>query len=308
MAIDPETRLPPPGPGSRAGRARGDAAMTRQEYRQYLKSDHWQSLRQWALDRYGKCLICGETSGLDVHHNTYDRLGVELPNDVVVLCRVHHMMVREIDAAPTDEQASDVSLLNEHHFRYLRYRSLDDATIAAAGFRSASADEVADLFGCPWGSGLLLPYPGCIWEDGSPYYRLRPDRREGPLRGNRDVWITKGNEHPRLYIPFNLPPEYLASSGMLWITDGEIRALFGNQHGFPFVGLPGAWAWQRRENGAHVLLPEIAALPLEGRDIQIHLSDTATEEAKALSNALKTLGAYCHGDGWSDVAVQMVDR
>ena len=45
-------------------------------YDLYLKSEHWQSKRAQALLRAGsKCQLCGSTDELNVHHNSYDRLG-----------------------------------------------------------------------------------------------------------------------------------------------------------------------------------------------------------------------------------------
>lgn len=67
-------------------------------YYEYLQSDHWQETRQQALDRAGNaCQLCKSTDRLDVHHNTYERLGRELPQDLIVLChdchgRFHHKM------------------------------------------------------------------------------------------------------------------------------------------------------------------------------------------------------------------------
>lgn len=62
-------------------------------YRSYLFSEHWQQFRQVALEYYGKkCADCGTTEGIfNVHHLTYENIGEELLEDVVVLCRdCHH--------------------------------------------------------------------------------------------------------------------------------------------------------------------------------------------------------------------------
>jgi 5-methylcytosine-specific restriction endonuclease McrA len=56
-------------------------------YAEYLRTPHWRSLRAWAIERAGgKCQLCGSRKDLEVHHNCYDRLGAELPSDLVVLC------------------------------------------------------------------------------------------------------------------------------------------------------------------------------------------------------------------------------
>jgi hypothetical protein len=60
-------------------------------YSEYLKTEHWLKVRQEALDRSrSKCQLCASTNRLEVHHNTYDSKGKELPEDVIVLCRKCH--------------------------------------------------------------------------------------------------------------------------------------------------------------------------------------------------------------------------
>lgn len=51
----------------------------------------WKARREEALDRRGRrCELCRATSRLQVHHNTYERVGAELPDDLVVLCNACH--------------------------------------------------------------------------------------------------------------------------------------------------------------------------------------------------------------------------
>lgn len=59
-------------------------------YYEYLNSEHWKKLRQEKLETYPKCLKCGKTTGLQVHHMTYDRLGDEKLDDLKVLCGFCH--------------------------------------------------------------------------------------------------------------------------------------------------------------------------------------------------------------------------
>ena len=49
-------------------------------YDSYLSSDEWQARRKLKLQVSGfKCQLCSRRSGLlDVHHNTYERVGAEL--------------------------------------------------------------------------------------------------------------------------------------------------------------------------------------------------------------------------------------
>lgn len=65
-------------------------------YRDYLRTTEWRRTRAAALHRAAQAcsLDVTHTAGLEVHHRTYERLGEELPGDVVVLCRechrIHH--------------------------------------------------------------------------------------------------------------------------------------------------------------------------------------------------------------------------
>lgn len=60
-------------------------------YAQYLKTDHWQSVRKNALRhaRY-RCQLCNKQAPLYVHHRTYERRGEELLSDVIALCQLCH--------------------------------------------------------------------------------------------------------------------------------------------------------------------------------------------------------------------------
>jgi hypothetical protein len=62
------------------------------KYRDYLSSSDWQSKRRLALERAGnRCQLCASRSKqLEVHHNSYKRLGHEEPEDLIVLCRACH--------------------------------------------------------------------------------------------------------------------------------------------------------------------------------------------------------------------------
>lgn len=59
-------------------------------YAEYLTTQHWRHMRALAIDRYGvACALCN-SSGSEVHHRTYERLGQERLDDLIVLCRSCH--------------------------------------------------------------------------------------------------------------------------------------------------------------------------------------------------------------------------
>jgi 5-methylcytosine-specific restriction endonuclease McrA len=63
----------------------------------YLRGAEWQRLRFEALELADyKCQLCGRQNRvLDVHHNTYRRVGRERVSDLVVLCRDCHYRYHE---------------------------------------------------------------------------------------------------------------------------------------------------------------------------------------------------------------------
>lgn len=76
-------------------------ARTQMPYSEYLKGDHWQQRREQALKRAeNHCQVCGATERLEVHHNTYERLGHERDADLVVLCRTCHRMFHDDGRLP----------------------------------------------------------------------------------------------------------------------------------------------------------------------------------------------------------------
>jgi len=69
-------------------------------YQWYIaSSEGWRCRRALMRERAGqRCQVCGATGSLEVHHNTYARLGFEEPQDLVVLCaRCHATYHRELD-------------------------------------------------------------------------------------------------------------------------------------------------------------------------------------------------------------------
>ena len=61
------------------------------DYYEYLKTAAWQEQRQRIFRRDGfRCVCCGETKNLNVHHITYENLGTEQECDLVTLCQPCH--------------------------------------------------------------------------------------------------------------------------------------------------------------------------------------------------------------------------
>lgn len=73
-------------------------------YYDYLKSPQWQTVRDAALKRANyQCEKCKSAKNLEVHHITYKRLGYELPEDLIVLCKDCHENVHSEDLKQNDD-------------------------------------------------------------------------------------------------------------------------------------------------------------------------------------------------------------
>lgn len=76
-------------------------------YASYLKSSAWKRVRKAAIARvHGICERCGRTEysrRLEVHHKTYERLGCERSDDLVVLCTECHQRADALRAKRTKE-------------------------------------------------------------------------------------------------------------------------------------------------------------------------------------------------------------
>jgi 5-methylcytosine-specific restriction endonuclease McrA len=72
----------------------------RDYYQTYMASLKWQRRREEAMERAGyQCQDCGAEERFDVHHVTYEHLGDEWPEDLVVLCKSCHDVWHEWAAA-----------------------------------------------------------------------------------------------------------------------------------------------------------------------------------------------------------------
>lgn len=60
-------------------------------HEEYLRSPEWAERRQTVLKKWNRrCAFCSGTVLVDVHHNSYDRIGNEDEADLVTLCRACH--------------------------------------------------------------------------------------------------------------------------------------------------------------------------------------------------------------------------
>jgi len=62
-------------------------------YEAYLVSDHWLTFSNKVRMKF--CYVCDGEHILQVHHLTYERLGKELPTDVITVCKGCHNQIHE---------------------------------------------------------------------------------------------------------------------------------------------------------------------------------------------------------------------
>lgn len=77
-----------------AARVQRESELRTMPYREYLQTPEWQERRKAALKRAGfACQVCNRGNRvLHVHHRTYERRGVELARDLIVLCDECHAL------------------------------------------------------------------------------------------------------------------------------------------------------------------------------------------------------------------------
>lgn len=67
----------------------------RSSYLAYIRSPEWRSRREWIMARDDGFCPCGAKAE-HVHHKTYERLGNELPSDLVAVCEPCHVRIHQL--------------------------------------------------------------------------------------------------------------------------------------------------------------------------------------------------------------------
>lgn len=131
----------------------GEDIMNKTEYQKYLASSEWQGKRTGALERDGyRCQLCSITNDegtLHVHHNTYDNVGDEANEDLIVLCGKCHSLFHNIkNINEQDHPASVDHVLNmsrsalESHIRSILMTVADINQIVDPHYRGVARDAV----------------------------------------------------------------------------------------------------------------------------------------------------------------------
>ena len=89
-------------------------------YEEYLKSDHWLSVRKKAHGRkaYQKCKFCSCTK-IDLHHTTYKWIFTKFElRAIIPLCREHHEEVHEYAKKHKYSVRVATNKINHIHIKY----------------------------------------------------------------------------------------------------------------------------------------------------------------------------------------------
>jgi len=167
-------------------------------------------------------------------------------------------------------------MLAPGHRDDLHRSGLTEETIALAGIYSATGEGVRDLLGFGAGPGMVFPYPSLNGEP--PYARVKLDH-SGP-DGKR--YRSPKGQRNRLYVPANLDPKVLFEpTVLLWVTEGEKKALAVCQAGLPCVALPGVWSWKTRDaKDRSRPIPDLDAVVWSSRTVYLAFdSDVASKSS-----------------------------
>ncbi len=103
------------------------AKAKRVDYYEYLSSPEWKERAADMVSRIAKCQIghASKKKGspcsgpLQVHHNTYDRLGREFDTDLLVVCKYHHEIIHEINSRLDGLPREGIHLLKNNELQPL---------------------------------------------------------------------------------------------------------------------------------------------------------------------------------------------
>jgi replicative DNA helicase len=160
-------------------------------------------------------------------------------------------------------------VLLDHHRAKLVACGLALETWSRARLHSGSVDEVRELLGYGGaGTGLVIPYD-------DHYARVRIDN-PGP-DGKR--YRSPRGEGNRLYVPSILEPSVLADpTRLLYVTEGELKALKATQETFPCIALPGVWSWKAKVHGKSLPIADLDRVSWKGRRSIIVFDSDLTEK------------------------------
>lgn len=116
-------------------------------YQAYLKSKHWQKVRDEAINRAaGHCAVCDSVIDIHVHHKNYDNLGCERAKDIVVLCSVCHAIFHKTNRIDDADILENPTTDPDHLRKLIRYSNFTVARIIRTDNRDILEDDPPDFY------------------------------------------------------------------------------------------------------------------------------------------------------------------
>jgi len=130
---------------------------------------------------------------------------------------------RKVETRPTKSSADPAGPTDAHR-RELEASGLSADAIRAAGFYSATADQVKEILGFSAGPGLAIPYRSLNGK--GEFTRIKPNTPFLDRYGKPSKYLSPKGAGNRLYIPSLITQEQLRDHKTpLYITEGEKKAL-----------------------------------------------------------------------------------
>lgn len=174
------------------------------------------------------------------------------------------------------------SKFHPEHWNDLQKSGLSTETITASGIRTVLPGQIGKLLGWDspnFQSALAFPYPG------SEFVRLKVFPAYKDSAGHKIKYLQRKKSGVHLYIPPSVQTRLLNQTDVLYITEGEKKALKGSQEGICCVGIGGVWNWKEGDE----LMSEIKQLPLIDRSVVLIPDSDFNQNAQVVA-AMKGLG------------------
>lgn len=151
-----------------------------ESYSDYLKSEHWVSLRREVQKHWGgRCAMCYKKGFLHVHHRTYERAGHEHPTDLVGLCSTCHSLFHT--KTPTFSSSSRKRIdLSTKSSRHTLVKQEERERLLEFLETGRSSEEVKDFLGIHLSAGM-----------GRVIQLLNELRKEGKIQCRRNKWYLR---------------------------------------------------------------------------------------------------------------------
>jgi hypothetical protein len=81
------------------------------EYTEYMQSKKWAGRKRRLFNKRGyACEMCGAHGPVEVHHKNYDRLGKELDEDLLIVCKECHPKADKVRAELEARRVAQVGI------------------------------------------------------------------------------------------------------------------------------------------------------------------------------------------------------